>query len=485
MRPILILLWCAGALTAAQPATAPLFISDVTVIDGTGAAPAVRSLVIRNDRIERILPVGATAPAGATIVAGRGLFAIPGLWDMHVHLAARPEPELAERIMLPLFLAHGIVGVRDMGGPLDRVLSLRDRVARGELTGPRILTPGPFIDGPGEPDPLFRRVRSGADARAAVTDLAAAGVDFVKVQANLSREAYDGVIGAARDRQIVVAGHVPMAISAFDVVQSGQRSLEHISPALVGDAGLLFACSAREVELRAELLAIERDRASSAATAIRTREAALRMALVDSYDASRAKQLGQTIRGRGAWIVPTLIWSNSFRPLSATDTGEDVPLEFVPAATRARWRNGRAAYLEAASRSDFDAAARVARAASSAVGALHAAGAPVLAGTDTFDGFDLPGVSLHQELALLVRAGLAPMEALQAATRNGAAYRGALATEGTLEPSKRADLVLLDANPLADIGNGRGVQAVVLGGRRRRRADLDGLLAQARAAARE
>jgi imidazolonepropionase-like amidohydrolase len=473
-----------GLLLGAQPAAPPLFISGVTVIDGTGSAPSERSLLIRGDRIDRIVSSG-TPPRGTTVVAGRGLFAIPGLWDMHVHLAVRPEPELAERIVLPLFLAHGIVGVRDMGGPLERLLALRDRVKRGELTGPRILTPGPFVDGPGDPDPLFRRVRSSSESRDTVADLSRAGVDFVKVQANLTREAYDAVIAAARDRKIVVAGHVPMAIPASDVIESGQRSLEHVSPALVGDAGVLFACSSREAELRTELLAIERDRSTSPAPAIRAREAALRSALVESYDAARATRLGQSMRRRGAWMVPTLIWSNSFRPLSASDTGEDVPLEFVPAATRARWRAGRAAYLKAASPADFDSAARVAEASAKAVGALHAAGASVLAGTDTFDGFDVPGVSLHQELALLVQAGLTPLEALRSATRNAAAYRGALATEGTLEAGKRADLVLLDANPLSDIRNIRRVHAVVRDGKLLDRAALDVLLDQARTAARQ
>ncbi len=129
-------------------------------------------------------------------------------------------------------------------------------------------------------------------------------MDFVKVQANLTREAYDAVIAAARDRKIVVAGHVPIAIPASDVIESGQRSLEHVSPALVGDAGVLFACSSREAELRTELLAIERDRSTSPAPAIRAREAALRSALVESYDAARATRLGQSMRRRGAWMVP-------------------------------------------------------------------------------------------------------------------------------------------------------------------------------------
>ena len=209
----------------------------------------------------------------------------------------------------------------------------------------------------------------------------------------------------------------------------------------------------------------------------------LRKALVDSYDPGRARTLGKAIGDRGAWIVPTLIWSNSLRPLSPSETGAGLPLDLVPAATRARWQSGRAAYLAAAAPGDFTAATDVARRAAQAVGALHAAGAQVLAGTDTFDAFVLPGISLHQELALLAGAGLPPLAAIQAATRNAAAYRGTLDREGTIEPGKRADLVLLEADPLVDITSTRRIAAVVQGGRLRDRAALDALLAAARGAA--
>ena len=338
----------AGVAAVPQPSSrADLVITHVHVIDATGAGPVERSVVVRHGLIDALLPASTRPPGATVVVDGAGKFLIPGLWDMHVHLAVRPEPSLAERVMLPLFLAHGVVGVRDMGGPLERVLALRDAVKKGSLAGPRILTPGPFIDGPGEADPLFRRVETPAEARTAVRDLASAGVDFVKVQANLSREAYDAAVAQARDMRIPLAGHVPIAMSATDVVNAGQRSVEHISPALVGDAGLLFACSSREADLRRELLSIEHDRASAPPESIRTREAALRQQLVESYSPDRARALGALIRSHGSWIVPTLIWSNSFRPLSAADTGDAVPLDYVPAATRARWRQARERYLKA------------------------------------------------------------------------------------------------------------------------------------------
>jgi imidazolonepropionase-like amidohydrolase len=310
-------------------------------------------------------------------------------------------------------------------------------------------------------------------------------VDFVKVQANLSREAYDAVVAQTRETGIPLAGHVPIAMSATDVVRAGQRSIEHISPALVGDAGLLFACSSNEADLRRELLAIEHDRASATPESIRAREVALRRQLVETYSPDRARALGALIRSHGSWIVPTLVWANSFRPLSATDTGDGVPLDYVPAATRIRWQQARERYLNAATPEDFDANARVARTAATAVGALHAAGARVLAGTDTFDYYVLPGVGLHQELALLVGAGLSPMEALQAATRNAAEYRGVLAQEGTIERGKRADLVLLDANPLGDIRDTTRIGAVVVGGRLFGRGELVLMLAVAKQSVRD
>ncbi len=455
-------------------------IAGATVIDAAGSPPRVLDVTLRDGLIEDLIEPGRPIPAGATVVHGEGRFLIPGLWDMHVHLAIRPEPGLAERTMLPLFLANGIVGVRDMGGPLDRVLSLRAQVRSGTLEGPRILTPGPFLDGPGDPDPAFVRVASAADADAAVAGLLAKGVDFLKVQASLSPEAYHAIMKSAAARHATVVGHVPVSIDALEAIRSGQRSLEHISPALVGDALVLFACSSRANDLLAELRAIDRQRATATPAATRTREMALRQQLVDTFDPRQAHALGLAMAKAGVAIVPTLVWSNRFRPLGPGDDGRDVPLEYAPAATRQRWQDARARYLEAARPDDYALNASVARTAARAVGAIHAAGARVLAGTDTFDYYVLPGSSLHAELALLVEAGLSPLEALQSATKEAAAWRGSADREGTIARGKTGDLVLLDADPLADIANTSRIRAVIQHGRVLSRADLDALLDRAR-----
>jgi imidazolonepropionase-like amidohydrolase len=471
------------SIVAQNPAPADLVITGVDVVDVENGRIARHSVVVRNGVIESLLAPQTTAPESAATIDGSGKFLIPGLWDMHVHLATRPEPELAETIMLPLFLAHGIVGVRDMGGPLDRVLAIRDAVKKGTLTGPRVITPGPFVDGPGDPDPMFRRASTPEEGTAAVRALASSGVDFIKVQAGLSAAAHAAVVAEAFRQKLLVAGHIPVAMTASDIIAAAQHSIEHISPALPGDALLLFACSSRDAELHAELTAIERDRAAAKPEDIRAREAKLRADLVASFDPAKAAAIGATLAAARTWIVPTLIWSNTLRPLHAQDSGESLPLEYVPAETRKRWQDARARYLNAAPPEIYAANAAVAKVSAQAVAAMHKAGARVLAGTDTFDAFVLPGASLHQELALLVEAGLTPLQALQTATRNVAEFRGTPGTEGAIAAAYRADLVLVDGNPLENIRNAARIHAVVAAGRVHTGADLDRLLDGARAAA--
>ena len=473
---VLLLAW---ALVPAQE-PAGLAFTNVTVVDGTDAAARLATVIVQGDRIAGIREPG-DRPAGLRIIDGTGKYLVPALWDMHVHLAARPEPELAERMMLPLLLAHGIVGVRDMGGPLPRVLDLRSKVGSQELAGPRIITPGPFVDGAGEADPMFRRAPDAAAAATVVGELAASGVDFIKAQAGLEPAAHRGLSAAARKAGLTLAGHIPVSMSVEEVVQNGQRTIEHVSPALVGDGMLLMACSSRADELLAELRAIETARGSRPAEEIARREAALRQRTLDTYDPERARTVGRLLQDRGVWIVPTLIWSASFRPQTREDDGRGLAMEYVPAAMRSRFVEARRQFIARQSDEALAAARAVAVASARAVRDLHAAGARVLAGTDTFDAFVLPGLSLHQELQRLVEAGLSPRAALQAATRNAAEARGTQDTEGTIADGKRADLLLVDADPTVNIGNLARVSAVVSDGRLYDRAALDRLLAEARA----
>ena len=464
-----------------------LVFTNVTVVDvRDGTSRPGMTVVIRDQRITGIAKQALIQiDRNVQVVNATGQYLIPGLWDMHVHLTLRPEPRLASETLLPLLLAHGVVGVRDMGGDWEQIQQLRKEIAGGKLAGFTLLSPGPFVDGPRPASASVVPVANAAEARAAVRSLKARGVDFIKVQAKLSRESYLAVADEAKRQGIPFAGHVPESMNAGEVSDAGQRSLEHLSPALPGDAGILFACSAREAELRRELAALNQagEKPDAKLDDLRARTRALQSKLLDSYEPAKANALVARLAGNRTWVAPTLIWSQSFRPLSPQDLGQGVPLQYVPAATRQRWEAGRKRYVESVPPETFALTRRIAEKSLALAGTLHRAGVPLLAGTDSFDGFDISGFSLHQELELLVKAGLRPAEALQAATLNPAKFLGRERDLGAVEKGKLADLVLLDADPLQDIRNTRKISGVVLNGRFFDRVELDRMLAGVEAAA--
>ncbi|MGH9530809.1 MAG: amidohydrolase family protein, partial [Terriglobales bacterium] len=436
-----------------------LVFTNVNVIDISGG-PMLRSVnvVIHNDRIvaiskRAVIHLG----RNVQVVNAAGKFLIPGLWDMHVHTALRPEADLSSRSLLSLYLAYGVVGVRDMGGDWARLAALRKELAEGKLQGAALLAAGPFVDGPQEANATVIPVMSAEQARAAVRRLKSDGVDFVKVQAGLTREAFFAVADEARKSGMVFAGHVPESLNAAEVSDAGQKSVEHVSPALPGDAGILLACSSREEELRRELKALREMEADPKASAdeYRARTRKLQADLLDSYDAEKAAAVMKHLARNRTWVVPTLIWSQSFRPLSKEDTGARLPMNQLPAKLRQRWLAGRQRYLEAVAAETLALNQRVARRSIEFVGALQRAGVPLLAGTDSTDAFVVAGFSLHQELELLVAAGLTPLQALQTATLHPARFLGQGSERGSVDKGRVADLVLLDANPLDDIHNTR------------------------------
>src|SRR5436853_1056310 len=245
---------------AQQVDSKPLAITHVTVIDVTAAAPQPDMTVIINGNRIRALGKASKVriPQGARVIDATGKFLIPGLWDMHIHLTVIPDQEVTRNLIAPLLVAYGITGVRDMGGDWQRLQTLRSEITGGQIIGPRLLTPGPFVDGPQAASRLVLPVSNEEEAHQAVRKLKAQGVDFIKVQAALSLPLWRAVLDEAERLNITVAGHIPERISAFDVARSTQRSIEHISPVLPGDAGVLLACSGKEAELRAEMLEIER-----------------------------------------------------------------------------------------------------------------------------------------------------------------------------------------------------------------------------------
>lgn len=441
-----------------------------TVIDATGTAPrADQAVVVRG---ERIVAVGSSAtvaaPPGAHVIDARGAYLIPGLWDLHVHVLRRER----WRAYFPLLIAHGVVGVRDMGGDYDTQLvrRLREDVDAGRLVGPRILAAGPFIDGPWPSLPrLSRVVATDAEARAVVRDLRREGFDFVKVYNRLPRDAFLALAEESRRLGLAFAGHVPFSVSAREASALGMRSIEH-------QFNVAFACSSREDELmRLKARALAADESGERR---RLRREYL-TGVLDSFDPARCGALYADFVRNGTAVVPTLVQRRDFSGSAPPALVPD-ELAYVPAAERGGWNPAQDARLQGRAPQDRDIERRFWERDRALVAPMQAAGVTVLAGTDGGDPYTVPGFSLHAELVELVSAGLTPMQALQAATRNAAAFLGIPQDSGTIEPGRRADLVLLRADPLADIRHTRQIEAVMLGGRWLDRAALDALLSEAR-----
>jgi imidazolonepropionase-like amidohydrolase len=451
-------------------APTPLVLTHVTLIDVTARAPQPdQTIVIDNGRIVSVGPSArAKWPKESRLVDARGKFLIPGLWDMHVHLAGvNADPAWSKQVLLPLLLANGVTGVRDMGGDLEVLLAWKRDVESGTLLGPHIVAAGPWLAADGNKTPEQYPVADADEARAAVRDLKRRGADFIKVISLPSKEAFFAVADESKKQNITFAGHLPFQISALEASNAGMRSIEHL---LYSAFSLSF--SSKEEDLRQRLIVAEQQGDSVAWEQIAHESDA-------TYDAAKAATLFQALKKNGTSVTPTL---DSLDTASHPEdwTVDDPLLDFVPPSLAKQWRESlhddqmkeRAAWLARQAANDWR-----------LTGELHKAGISLLVGSDSLDPFVFPGESLHKELAELVRAGLTPGEALQAATLGAARFLGRERDLGTVEPGKVPDLVLLEASPLENIANTQRVAAVVRSGKYLDRADLDKMLAEAKAAA--
>ena len=458
---LLLILFCSSLLLAQQRTSSrQLVFTHVTLIDGTGAAAKPdMTVVIRDGRIAALGRSGKIRPAkSAQVVDASGKFLIPGLWDMHVH-------EWNKEAFFPLFIANGVTGVRDMFAPLPPIKQWRAEVSAGTTIGPQIVAAGIILDGPNPAcAPCSIAVGNATEGRKAVLTVKEMGSDFIKVYSMLPRDAYFAIADEAKRQNMVFAGHVPEFVSAGEASDAGQKSIEHLT-------GVLVACSAKEEELRKENEARLRADGFRGDTMTLEQSRAL-----ESFDARQAAALFARFKRNGTWMCPTLSVLRAQAFIGDADFRNDLRLKYIQNFLRKQfWDDGFG--FSSRTAEDNARARRVFQKQLEVVGMMKRAGVDFIAGTDTANPYVFPGFSLHDELALLVQAGFTPMAALQAATRDPARYLGRLDSVGTIEKGKIADLVLLDANPLAEIGNTRKISAVVVGGTLINRPELDKMLA--------
>lgn len=422
-----------GALGAFPDSPSPrspttLVFEGVDIVTMTDAGVASdRDVVVRDGRIAEIRPAGRVdPPPDAVRVDGRGRTLVPGLVDAHVHAAAWT---------LPLFVAHGVTSVRAMHGD-SAVLSLRDEVRRGERMGPRMVVAGPLLAGGEVPWP-HRLVTSPSEARVAIAEHVRAGYDFVKVYDHLSPDVYQAITDEAALRGLTTVGHVPVEVGVATVVAADQRSIEHVEQILYATFG---------------------------------RDSVMTMSLASLPAAV------EPLVGRDVFVTPTLAGMERLmrRGTSWHEALFDRrPMEWVPASLKPWWTQARGEFpgYEALERRR-----RFFMLQQELAIALHRAGIPLLAGTDTPYPLLVPGLSLHDELAAMVEVGLTPREALATATVNPARLLSEEGERGVVAPGAIADLVLVEGDPLEDTARLRRPAGVVLGGRWLPRESLDRLL---------
>jgi imidazolonepropionase-like amidohydrolase len=438
---------CAGSARTGEELPT-LALVNATVVDvETGALLPNQTVLIAGNRITRTGPSAQLhIPSSAQVVEAGGRYLIPGLWDAHVHLSVAGESAL------PLLVAHGVTGVRDMGSRLPEIRAWQTATSTGALVAPRIRTPGPILESArwlqavqGLPTPVefplwevSPRVGVGTpeEARAAVDSLADAGVDFIKIRTVASPEVLRAIAAQAKRHGLPLAGHAPSGIGLEKASGLGLGSLEHTEPTVF---------------------------------------------VLDTLPDAARMQLFQQLARNGTRIVPTIVAEMNWRL-----TADTVVLAVIEDARGAReprrqqvsdglvdfWRFQMATKQYETPMDWQTLQERGMR----DLHLMRRAGVSMMAGTDLGAVLVFPGSSLHEELALMVeKIGMTPLEALQSATRNTAAYLNLKDSLGTIAVGKLADLVLLEANPLQDIRNTRRVAAVVLDGRYLDRQALDQL----------
>jgi imidazolonepropionase-like amidohydrolase len=424
-------------LLISQLLPAAVAIKNVIVIDvNSGVRMPPQTILVEGDRVQAVgskVPL----PKSALLIDGRGKFAIPGLWDMHVHLWEQEN-------VLPLYLSFGVTGVRDMGSDPKLVAERRREIASG-VPGPTIISPGAAMDG--RPSDLAKLpilvVTDSASAHAAVQQAKQNGADFVKVLSRLSRSAFVALMEEAGSAKLPVAGHVPDSVSAWDAITERMASVEHLF-------GVYRACSSKALELDAKrATALERkDRAALAELTVEYQ---------NTFDVKVAREFFRQCAAAGVRHTPSLTLWDRMTYRDGKQMEADPLLGLLPEGVRKTWTPDpeppaeRVAALAAERKRIY-----------SLVPLMKESGVEILAGTDSGDPFTIPGATLHQELVRLVEAGLTPLEALRTATRNPARFLGR--TVG-IQAGASADLLLLDADPLLDIRNTTRIHGVVSKGR--------------------
>jgi imidazolonepropionase-like amidohydrolase len=383
-----------------------------------------QTVIVRGDRIVAVGPAtSVTVPAGAQRIAARGKFIIPGLAEMHGHVPPPNAPQALIDNTLFLYVANGITTVRGMLGAPNQ-LELRARANRGEVIAPTLYLAGPSFNG--------NSVNSPEQAAQMVREQKTAGWDLLKVHPGLTRDEYDAMARTAKEVGIDFGGHIPQEVGLLHALEMNQESIDHLDgymEYLNGDQGPLAA--------------------------------------------ERLRDVARRTKAAGTWVVPTMVLWETLMGVPELDELTAFPeLRYMPENTVTQWVNAHRNRL-ASPQVDRATGRMVAENRKRLLDVMQEEGVGILMGTDAPQQFSVPGFSLHREMALMVDAGMTPHEVLTSGTLNVGRYFADKDTFGTIAAGQRADLILLDANPLTDIGNVAKRAGVMVRGRWLPKAEID------------
>ncbi|MEQ8302696.1 MAG: amidohydrolase family protein [Cyclobacteriaceae bacterium] len=433
-------------------------IQNINTIDLTDGLKENQTVIIKSGKILRIANSNELRLAPSNeIIDGTGKYMIPGLWDTHVHFSYIEE--LAPS-MFDLFLLYGITSVRDTGGRIEFVKEWKDKALASPTTAPRVMIAGPLLDGmpnvydgsdPGHP-PLSVGLATEDEVANQIEMLDSMGVDFLKAYEMLTPQQFAKVTELAKAKGLKVTGHVPLSMSVVDASNGGLNSMEHMR-------NLELSCASNAAELldqrRKFLDAGKKDPGGKLRSSIHQ---AQRQEAIENYDEAKADEVLAVLAQNQTWQIPTMALNTGFvnRPFMQPHWQESFTL--LPDTISNQWNH----YIGMAMEREVPAfTIAYSRWMKNMVSKIHDKGIGIMAGTDTPIGFLTPGLSLHEELKVLVDSGLSPQEALKTATLNPAIYFGMEDELGSIRENMWADLLILDANPLEDIQNTRAIRAVV------------------------
>lgn len=427
-----------------------LVIKNINVVDvSKGTLQKNKSIIISEGIIQSIKSnYTNSSEEGVQVIDGTGKYLIPGLWDMHVH--DNWNEDFSE-----LYVANGVLGIRNMFTPMDFITPLKEKISKKEKVGPLIIAAGRIVDGPNSVIPGSFIVSKPEDAEAVVDSVIKDGSDFLKVYDKLSRESYLEIVKESKKRGIIFAGHVPASMNMIEVSGLGQKSLEHLF-GFYEDCAYETEFNKQSGKSRFGLAFFNEDLAKA-----RIEE---------------CKNSINVLKRNGTWICPTLaVWKSMSNIDDSLSYQNDPRLKYMSTSVKEFWKE-HISGLKKQPKEKWEIQHRVFNNFKSLVGKLYKEGINIIAGTDVMNPYVYPGFSIHDELELYVESGFSPGEALKTATINPAIFLGKEKELGSVEEGKIANLVLLNANPLEQISNTKKISSVILMGDYFSREELNKLL---------